>query len=193
MPDRDSTYATLADKHLGAPSDRADGKYDMAKTEYALIEVLRGIGYALLAIREDAGRQSGELADMVHNVADMVGDLQVPADRIADAVVERPRRWFPRRRRPSLPPGPAVLSAAGMPPLRTALTSVDAVAGDLEARAASGPALLSAPEVATVRQALADAIKHRMPPGPPVDWYDGEDERLANEYLAILAGLGGAL
>ena len=192
MPDRDSTYAKLADKHLGAPSDRADGKYDMAKTEYGQIEVLRGIGYALLAIREDAGRQSGELADMVHRVADMVGDLQVPADRIADAV-ESPRRWFPRRRRPSLPPGPAVLSAAGMTTLRTALTSLDAVAGDLEALAASGPALLSAPEVATVRQALADAIKHRMPPGPPVDWYDGEDERLANEYLAILAGLGGAL
>lgn len=113
MPDHDSGYADLAAEYLTAATDDVRLRPGPYKTwngcvfhpshqvdapERMLLAVA-GIGQALLAIREDAVRQSGDLADLVHSVADMLGDLQVPADRVADALTGRPRgrRWLPRR------------------------------------------------------------------------------------------------
>jgi len=78
VPDEYS-YVSLADKHL----DNASG---WAENEFSALNKIRtaltGIGYALLAQREDSGR----LAGVVHDLAERVDGLAVPAGRLTDAV-----------------------------------------------------------------------------------------------------------
>lgn len=246
MPDADYSYQKLAERHLGAGEDNIgqEGTDYLAAyhPEYVQIQVLRGIGYALLAIREDAGHHSDDLADVVHSIANQIGDLQVPADRIADVVAPAgdgpPRWWQVRRRRAARHVDQRLQNAkltlsdgfdedayerafAGLGKNTAALdalswleqymrdhpeaevrvydpkdpggASIDMPSGEI--RLSAGEPLLSAADMDTVREALADALKHRTPPTERHDWYLGitEDERAISEYAALLARLGGAL
>jgi hypothetical protein len=124
----------------------------------------------------------------------------VPADRIADVVSRGPGkngrmlRWVRdfMRRHPDAEIcvyDPKAPSGAVPPP------GYEGFDEDAYERAFGGSAVLSGDEVATVRQALADALRHRTPPSDRHGAYLGieQDERLSAEYAMVLARLGGAL
>lgn len=135
---------------------------DVAARQLAAI---RAVGYAVLSLRDHLGDQFSDLSDAVVAVADQVGDLAVPVDRLAgNAGVVRPagkgpgksavmhdhlRRFLRRHPR-------AVISVVDLKGTKGA---------DLPVR---GPEfVLSGAALATVRQALADAAewRQRVPDG----------------------------
>jgi hypothetical protein len=78
----EDSYETHAARHLEKSAVVSNGP-DCQK-----VEALLGIGYALLAINDrltDGNALASDLTDEIHAVADQVGDLAVPADRLADA------------------------------------------------------------------------------------------------------------
>lgn len=114
----DIEYAALAIKRLESSERPASGES----------EAVQGVGYALLAIHDrltDGNALTSDLIDQVHAMADQIGDLQVPAGRIAGAAERppRPRWWFARRREP----GTVVLTPAETGVVRQALADATIV------------------------------------------------------------------
>lgn len=197
-------HADLATELLDAAAEQMRapfGKLPDRGQDTALL----GIGYALLALREELASQSSDLAGQVHAVADQLGDLAVPADRLADTLEARKRR--PRRSWRHREPEPQRCQYCKATDAETELrtngrTSMCVKTGDCLARERAnretGAVVLPASAAATVRKALADAVAHRSVP------LDGEyrpdaqrsghaeDERLADEYSAVLVQLAGA-
>jgi hypothetical protein len=79
-------YAALAAACLDETDRSGDLGYlaNRVRVDYSQLNALRGIGYAILSLREQLGDQFADLADAVVAVADQVGDLAVPVDRLAD-------------------------------------------------------------------------------------------------------------
>jgi hypothetical protein len=98
MADQHTKYADKAAGYMNE-AERLSGTHEGRK-----LDALRGIGWAILALGEQLAGQGAGLAEAVAAVADQIGDLAVPADRLADAaqaLSPRPRRWF-RRRHPDV-------------------------------------------------------------------------------------------
>ena len=192
-------YAALAAACLDETDRSGDLGYlaNRVRVDYSQLNALRGIGYAILSLREQLGDQFADLADAVVAVADQVGDLAVPVDRLADQA------------------GPAIHAAArGLGKnaamrgylrdfLRRhprAVVSVIDLKG-AEAGAGEPEFLLSGADLATVRQALEDAAAWRSmrSEGTACAGCGDEDrcadhardERLVGEDTALLTRLSG--
>ena len=189
-------YAALAAACLDEADRSGDLDYRSRQGEYSQLNALRGIGYAILSLREQLADQFADLANAVVAVANQVGDLAVPVDRLADQA------------------GPAHAAARGLGKnaamrgylrdfLRRhprAVVSVIDLKG-AEAGAGEPEFLLSGADLATVRQALEDAAAWRSmrSEGTACAGCGDEDrcadhardERLVGEDTALLARLSG--
>jgi hypothetical protein len=99
-PDADLTKAYQL---FGRAGDRGDyGASSTISQAERTIDALCGIGHVLLAIEHqlaDTNDQTFGLTEQVHAVADQLGDLAGPADRlasVAEDLTSRPHRWFRR-------------------------------------------------------------------------------------------------
>jgi hypothetical protein len=138
---------------------------------------LQGIGYALLAVVAQLADNNTAVIDIGDKVTDIAAHLEqltITADDLSATAEARGRRaWWPRRRRSPKPGnGPESCQRCGAPGDDVALwTLAPGLAECLDIRAClarrAGQTVLSAADVATVRQALADAKKWVSMVGTP--------------------------
>ena len=198
-------YAALAAACLEEADRSGDLDYRSKQAGYSQVNVLRGIGYAILSLREQLADQFADLSDAVVAVADQVGDLAVPVDQLASnpgvvrAVAKGPgksrylRDFFHRH------PGARVRVYDLKDPDEAAAWTRDQIGlSGLLVQASDGAVTLAAGELATVRQALQDAAAWRSARAWCGDCGDdgpcarhAHDERLADEDRAPLARLRG--
>lgn len=197
-------YAATAAKFLDAAATAESGELrDLVLRHLA---VMQGIGWAVLAVHDQLAAATGAAGE----VADQVGDLAVPAERLADAAQSRARPpWRSRRVREPEPrrclmcratEADAELEWAGSGSWRC-VQSGDCYWRD-RARRGPGAVVVPASAAQTVRRALADAITLRSADGGCGSGGDcpddqcpehGHDAGLAGEYMSLLARLGGDL
>ena len=171
----------------------------------------RAVGYAILSLRDYLADQFADLSDAVVTVADQVGDLAVPADRLAGragpvigAAAKGPGKsalMHDHLRRFLHPRAVARVYDLKDPDDQAAWTRDRVRLAGLPAQASDGAVTLTAGDLATVRQALEDAAGWRSMrsegAGCGVCGDGGRcadharDERLADEDRALLACLSG--
>jgi hypothetical protein len=162
------TPADRAEELLAAAADKTRepfGKLPHQGQDAAI----QGTGYALLAIASQLAANNSTLTGLSDTVTDIAAHLEqltITADEMASGPAPARRgRWTWRRRTPKPEPGPGSCTHCGASGEDVELWVTSGISECMNIRAClarrAGQAVLSADDAATVRRALADAVKWR--------------------------------